>query len=95
MSTQPAQHKKTVKITVIFPVSPADAFHAEEPLETTVGAIRQAAMSHFGVADDAEYDYYLTHDARRVPDESAIGELAPHGQAVKLTLVKELIQGRA
>jgi hypothetical protein len=95
MSAQPAQHKKTVKVTVIFPVSPAGAFHAEEPLETTVGVIRQAAMSHFGVADDAEHDYYLTHDARRVANESTIGELAPHEEAVKLTLVKELIQGLA
>lgn len=50
-------------------------------------------MSFFGVAEDGQHAYYLTHAGSQVTDDVTVGEVAGHAKAVKFTLVKELIQG--
>jgi hypothetical protein len=93
MSVQPTKPKTTVKVTVIFPISLEGPFHAQESREVTVGEVLMAAMAHFKVSQDPEHEYYLTYDGRRVADETPLSEIAGEHEAVKFTLVKELIQG--
>lgn len=68
-------------------------FNEQVAPDTTVGRVRGDAMAHFGVADDPQYTYYLTHDADRLDDARTIGEIAGHARSLKVTLVKELLQG--
>jgi len=93
MSVQPTKPKITVKVTVIFPISVEGPFHAQESRETNVSDVLVVAMAHFKVSQDPEYEYYLTHDSRRLAGETPLGEIAGEHEAVKFTLVKELIQG--
>lgn len=93
MSTQPAQHKTTVQVNVIFPISVEGPFHAEESRASAVGTILRAAMTHFKVSADTQHEYYLTHDGRRISDEATVGEVAEHRDRIRFTLVKELVQG--
>lgn len=93
MSAQPTKHRTTVKVTVIFPISVEGPFHAEESRDATVGAVLRAAMEHFKVAQDTQHEYYLTHDGTKIPDETIVGDVAEHHEAIRFTLVKELIQG--
>src|SRR5437870_5707567 len=91
--TSPEPKPQTIKVTVTFPISPAGPFHAERDAIETVGMLREDAMTHFGVAADTQHSYYLTHDGQQVDDTVTIGHEAGPAHAVKLTLVKELIQG--
>ena len=52
-------------------------------------------MHYFGVHEDPGSRYYLTqgHAGEELADGLTIGQIADHARAVKLTLVKELIQG--
>lgn len=84
---------KTIKVTVTFPISPAGPLHGERPATETVGVLREQAMTHFGVAVDAQHSYYLTHGGTKVEDSDTIGQVAGTAHAVKFTLVKELVQG--
>lgn len=95
MSTEakPAKPKEEIRVTVTFPISPKGPFKAEVSSETTTGAVREAAMAHFGVAEDDQHDYYLSHSGAKVDNEHAVGDIAGEAKAVKFTLVKELIQG--
>lgn len=81
-----------IKVTVTFPLAEGP-YHGDFAPETTIGAVRAAAMSELGVGGDAQYSYYLTHKEDRQPDEKSIGVLAGHARAVKFALVKELTQG--
>jgi hypothetical protein len=87
----PKPHK--VKATVSFPISPKGPFKKEVSSDLTVAELRGDAMAHFGVAEDGQHDYYLSHDGARVADESTVGVVAGDAKEVKFTLVKELVQG--
>lgn len=92
--TQEATAKpKTIEITVTFPISPAGPLRGNRPAAETVGALRDEAMTHFGVAADGQHSYYLTHDGKKVDDTETIGQVAGTAHATKFTLVKELVQG--
>jgi hypothetical protein len=82
------------KVTVTFPLARGKPFAATEPSDATVGVIRTAAMAQFGVHEDPGSRYYLTHGPHdeKLADGTLIGSIAEEN-AVKLTLVKELIQG--
>jgi hypothetical protein len=88
---KPKNH--AIKVTVTFPIAPGGPFHADEPPDTTIKTLRDAAMAQFGIAEDGQHAYYLTHGGTRVSDGQTVGEIAGHAKAVKFTLVKELIQG--
>lgn len=88
----PQTHKK-IRVTVAFPIAPGGPFHETVAGETLVGTLRQNAMQHFGVAEDSQHAYYLTHEGVRSPEEATVGSIAEHHEAVKFTLVKELVQG--
>lgn len=90
---KPDERPKSVHVTVTFPIAPGGPYHADLSPETTVGSVRSSAMVEFGVAEEGQHAYYLTHSGTRVPDERTIGDVADHARAVKFTLVKELIQG--
>lgn len=87
-----AEARAGIKVTVTFPLAEGP-YHGEFAPETTVGALRAAAMRELGVGGDAQYSYYLTHKEDRQADGTTIGALAGHARAMKFTLVKELTQG--
>jgi hypothetical protein len=90
-----APHATQTKVTVTFPLVPGKPFSATEPSDTTIGAVRTAAMEYFRVDEDPGSRYYLTQGqaGEELADGATIGQVADHAHAVKLTLVKELIQG--
>lgn len=92
MSSQPAK-TKTIEVHVAFPIAPAGPFHEKFGSDATAGQVREAAMAHFGVAEDGQHAYYLTHDGAKVADNLSLKEIAGRSVSVKFTLVKELIQG--
>ncbi len=81
-----------VHVTVTFPLGKGP-FTTEVPPDRTVGEVRTDAMQHFGVSQDSQTQYYLTHNGERLTDNTKIGEIADHAHGLKFTLVKELIQG--
>ena len=98
--SHPAPHVTQVKVVVTFPLSTARPYAATEPEDATVLAVRRAAMQHFGVHEEPGSRYFLTfgphHD--EVADDRRLKSLEdehgkPHEDALKFTLVKELIQG--
>lgn len=82
----------TIAVTVGFPVAPHPYRDAVAP-DTTVGTVRAAAMASFGISDDPQFEYYLTHGGERQSDDNAVGQVAGHAHAVKFNLVKRIIQG--
>ena len=84
---------REVKATVTFPLASKPPFKGDIEPDTTVDAVRTAAMAHFGVADDQTTVFYLTHKGDRAANTATIGSVADRARAVKLTLAKELIQG--
>lgn len=94
MSAQkPAPKSDAIKVTVTFPIAQGGPFHEDVPPTETVANVRTAAMAGFGVAEDAEHHYYLTHSGSQVDDSTTVGSVAGHAHAVTFTLVKELVQG--
>ena len=82
-----------INVVVTFPLTKKPPFsEAAEPIEL-VGTVRTAAMTYFGVSDDAQYRYYLTHDGAKLDNNASLGSVAGRAHALKLNLVKELIQG--
>lgn len=90
---KPTPKPKPIKVTVRFPVSAAGPLHVDRPASETVGAVRDEAMAHFGVANDSQFTYYLTHDGSRIDDARTLGEVAGNERTLKFTMVKELVQG--
>ena len=84
---------EAVEVVVSFPLAGQGPFKKKVGREATVESVRVEAMAHFGVHDDETTTYYLTHDGARVTPEKTVGEVAGEAEAVKFTLVKELIQG--
>jgi hypothetical protein len=82
-----------INVRVNFPISPNGPFHEKVAPETSAGIVKESAMSHFGVAEDGQHAYYLSHAGAKIPDTKTIGDLANGAKEIKLTLVKELIQG--
>lgn len=84
--------RASIKVNVTFPLANRP-YHDEVSPETTVGAVRAAAMSGFVVTEDPALVFYLVHTGDRVDDAKTIGEVAGHAAAVKFTLAREIIQG--
>lgn len=92
-STKAQPKKDAINVRVNFPISPNGPFHEKVAPEASAGAVKEGAMSHFGVAEDGQHAYYLSHAGAKTPDTETIGDLANGAKEIKLTLVKELIQG--
>jgi hypothetical protein len=93
-SKEHGAHEKTIEVTVTFPLAKGQPYHDDKVApETTVGAVREAAMAHFGIQPEPNTTYFLTHDGAPVADATTVGTVAGKAGAVKFTLVKELIQG--
>ena len=90
---QGAKVKTEIRATVTFPIAGQQPFKAEFPATTLVSTVLQDAMRHFGISDDGQFDYYLTHAGKRVKNEQTLGQVAGQAHAVKFTLIKELVQG--
>jgi hypothetical protein len=82
-----------IKVTVTFPITKKGPFDEQVTLQTTVGTVREAAMRHFGVQDDAQFTYVLAHDGVEQGNSRTIEEVAGSAEAVKFTLVKKIAQG--
>lgn len=83
----------TVRAEVRFPISTGKPFSEDLPFETSIGQVRDLAMAHFKVAADGQHAYYLTYNGDRLEDTGKIGDVDQGSKKIKLTLVKELIQG--
>src|SRR5437016_6339767 len=94
-TTEAGEGAKTglIKVQVTFPVSKKGPYRAEDRPETTVGAVRTAAMSWFEVSDGNQFVYLLTHGGQDIPNEKTIDEIAGHAHAVEFKLVKKITQG--
>lgn len=98
MSHPVPQHTK-VKVVVSFPLGTGKPYKANEPGDTTVLTVRQAAMAHFGVHEDPGSRYFLTFGPahQEAADDRTLQSLADDDDkrrdTLELTLVKELIQG--
>jgi hypothetical protein len=86
------ERPSTIKVTVTFPLAGKPYDDEVEP-STTVGAVRAAAMSGFGVVEDPGLLFYLVHASDRVDDATTVGEVAGHAAAVKFTLTRQIVQG--
>jgi L,D-peptidoglycan transpeptidase YkuD (ErfK/YbiS/YcfS/YnhG family) len=84
---------KGIEVVVTFPIGQGGPFQKEEDPATPVGAVLAEAMSHFQVQPQPGSNYYLTHDGTREDDSLTVGGIAAPANAVKFTLVKELVQG--
>jgi len=83
---------KPIHVTVTFPLA-KQPYQDSVASQTTVGEIRKAAMEKFGVTEETQSRYYLTFKGERQQDSTTVDSLAGHAEALKFTLVKELIQG--
>ena len=86
------KHEK-IRVRVTFPISKEGPYTAEVPPETTVGTVLEAAMDHFKVQNDAQFNYVLAHDGEELADSTTIGSLAGKSDEVRFTLVKKITQG--
>jgi len=93
MTQETTAKPKTIEVTITFPISPAGPLRGERAATETIGALREEAMTHFGVASDSQHSYYLTHAGKKLEDTETIGQVAGAAHEAKLTLVKELVQG--
>jgi hypothetical protein len=85
-----AQKTKTIQVKVAFPMSTRGPYHHRYDEADTIARVR------FRVHEEPGSVYYLTEDRRddrRVEDGETLGELVEHKHELKLTLVKDLIQG--
>jgi hypothetical protein len=90
------QQTETVEVKVAFPLSTREPFHHRYRRHETIGAVRLAAMEHFRVHEEPGTVYYLTddrHDDRRLDDGETVGAAAGEHEDLRLTLVKDLVQG--
>lgn len=85
--------RPTIEVKVSFPISKHGAYTAVENPETTVGSVRQAAMTHFEVADDSQFTYVLAFDGLEQNDTTTIGSLAGDSHHLHFTLIKKITQG--
>jgi hypothetical protein len=87
----------TIKVTVTFPVSKKGPFKDDYSPEATVGEVREAAMSHFGVVDsvagETQLTYVLTHGGKRQENAVTLGSIAGKASALPFRLVKVITQG--
>jgi hypothetical protein len=89
-----AQATHLITVLVTFPISHRSPYRAEVTPDTTVGSVRQAAMTDFEVADSGEFTYVLTHDGAVKPDGTTIGQVAgDEARSVEFRLVKRITQG--
>jgi len=86
-------HERTIEVTVTFPLAKGQPYHNKALPETTVGAIMEASMTHFGIQPEPNTTYFLTHEGAPVAGTTTVGTVADKAGSVKFTLVKELIQG--
>ena len=87
------QHSTSIKVRVSFPVSRKGPFSESYPPETTVATIRDAAMVHFVVSDDAQFAYVLSNDGKRQEPGTALREIAGDEGKVEFGLIKVITQG--
>lgn len=92
-----AKPATAIQVTVTFPVSKKGPFKADYSADTTVGDVREAAMSHFGVVDsvtgDQQTTYVLTHGGKRQENDATLGGIAGEARALPFRLVQVITQG--
>jgi hypothetical protein len=86
-----AEHN-LIKVTVNFPLA-GKPFENDFARTATVGDVRTACMEAFGVSEDPSTKYYLAHDRDKLGNDKTLESIAGHAEALKFTLVKEIIQG--
>lgn len=69
-------------------------FKTEEDPTTTVGQLKVAVLSAFGLIEDAGKVYKLFHQKTELSNLSqTLGEIADHARALNLKLEEVLVQG--
>lgn len=83
----------SIEVEVSFPISKHGPYKASVTSETTVGTVRQAAMTHFEVTDDSQFTYVLAFDGLEQSNTTTIGSVAGESHHARFTLVKKITQG--
>lgn len=98
--SHPAPQTTQVKVMIKFPLGTGKPYTATDADDTTVLVVRRAAMQHFGVHEDPGSRYFLTFGPHHeeIGDDRTLKSLDDEDgklgkDALKFTLVKELIQG--
>lgn len=81
------------EVTVTFPLAHGQPFHEREPAVATAGQVLDQALAKFGIQPEPSSTYFLTFDGARIDAAQPLSAIASHGDSLKFTLVKELIQG--
>lgn len=105
----PATSKREqIEVIVTFPLASKPKYRTNEDDDTHVSVVLAAALEHFGLHADAQTQYYLADDGKRITGDPTLGSLVSdeghdHGHSgdhdhgrkreLKLTLVKVLVQG--
>src|SRR4051812_34953310 len=79
---------KQVEVKVSFPLAGKGPYNDKVEPGASADVVRQAAMGHFGVADDQTATYYLTLGGQRVDATATVGSLAGEKHELKFTLAK-------
>lgn len=82
-----------IGVSVTFPVAAGPPFKGDFGSDTAVGAIRDAAMSHFKVTDDGQTAYVLAHAGDEIDNATTIGTVAGNAKHVQFRLIKKIVQG--
>lgn len=96
-----AEAKAPTKVEVTVEYLPATKpFHQEFDQSDTIGAVRAAATSFFGVADHQDRDkheFFLEFEGTKLTDLGQTLEslLGPHRKGAHLNLIEVITQGQA
>jgi hypothetical protein len=84
--------KTTINVTVAFPLGHGP-YDEDFAATATVGEVRAAALTHFGVVEDPALRFYLTHNGDEVADSTTVGDVAGRAKAVRFILAREVVNG--
>lgn len=96
-----AEAKAPTKVEVTVEYLPAtEPFHQQFDQIDTIGAVRAAATSFFGVADHQDRDkheFFLEFEGTKLTDVGQTLEslLGPHRKGAHLNLIEVITQGQA
>jgi len=87
------EQSSQIQVKVTFPASPKHPYEAKDSPQTTVGQVLTAAMSHFEVHDDTQFNFVLSYEGERKDPATTIGSLADHSDEIRFTLIKVITSG--
>lgn len=86
--------QKELIMVLVHYMAAGKPFKTEVESTTTVGQIKSAALTAFGLTEDAQKVYKLYYNKTELANlNQTIGEVAGHQKTLNLKLEEELVQG--